>query len=427
MRKLRKGINDLKTNFPNVAKQWDYVHNDGKTPSDVFAHSNLTANWKCDKCGFTWAAKISNRVRPGKQGCPACSGKVLATGINDLATTHPELAQEWDYEKNYPLTPKDVMHGSAKEYWWICHFGHESYLKSPNKRTSQHSGCPVCKKGRQSSFAERALYFYTRQLFPDAINRYKDIFNNGMELDIYIPSMKLGIEYDGIAFHKPERVEREHRKYVICKENGIKLIRIKEQNLDEAWLNDVADQMYQTEYDGKDLNKLENTIRWVLGKLTFAFSNLQLDINIYRDENLIRNINPVYIKDNSLAAKHPEIAKQWHPTKNGNLKPSMFLCGSSYNAWWLCPVCGNEWQREINARVGQKTGCKKCYLERIKTKCPNNKTIYRYSLDGLFIDEWRSVSFASRSLSINCSNISMCANGKRKNAGGYIWSYEKKQ
>ena len=104
----------------------------------------------------------------------------------------------------------------------------------------------------------------------------------------------------------------------------------------------------------------------------------------------------------------------------------MFLCGSGYNAWWLCPVCGNEWQSQINTRVGQKTGCKKCYLERIKTNCPNNKKIYRYSLEGLFVDEWRSLSFASRVLKINPSNISMCAKGIRKNAGGYVWSYEKK-
>ena len=416
--KLNGGITDKK-----LLLDWDYEKN-GRAPSEFSPQSSEYAYWKCHICGFEWRAKISNRSHG--RGCPSCGNKVLVKDKNDLATTHPEIAKEWDYEKNYPLTPKDVMHGSAKEYWWVCPFGHKSYLKSPNRRTSQHSGCPICKKGRQSSFAERALFFYIKQIFPDAINRYKDIFNNGMELDIYIPLLKLGIEYDGVAFHKPEKIEREHRKYLICKENGIKLIRIKEQNLEEVWLNDVADKMYQTDYDGKDLLKLERTIKWVLGKITFNFNNLPLDINIYRDENKIRNINPSFLIENSLATKYPEIAKQWHPTKNGELTPSMFLCGSSYNAWWLCPVCGNEWQSQINTRVGQNTGCKKCYLERIKSDCPNNKKIYRYSLDGLYIDEWRSLSHASRELKINPSNISMCANGIRKNAGGFVWSYTKK-
>lgn len=72
----------------------------------------------------------------------------------------------------------------------------------------------------------------------------------------------------------------------------------------------------------------------------------------------------------------------------------------------------------------KKTGCKQCYLERIKEHCPNNKTIYQYSLDGTFIKEWRSISYAGRELHINISNISMCANGKRPNAGGFKWSYD---
>ena len=425
MRKLIKGVNDLESQFPKVAEYWDYDKNDGKKPSEVFAHANHDADWKCEKCGYSWTARIGNRTRPGKGGCPACSGKVFVKGINDLQTTHPDIAKEWDYEKNYPVTPSDVMHGTADAYWWICPFGHKSYLKSPNKRTNQHAGCPICNKGRQSSFAERAIYFYTKQLFSDAISRYKDVFTNGMELDVYVPSLKLGIEYDGVAFHKPERLEREQRKYQICKSHNIKLIRIKEQKLEDVWLSDVADEMFQTEYDGKDLLKLEETIKWILGKITFSFNNLSLDINIYRDESKIRNINPSYLKQNSLATKHPEIAKQWHPIKNGELKPFMFLCGSGYNAWWLCPVCGNDWQSQINTRVAQKTGCKQCYLEKIKEHCPNNKTVYQYSLDGTFIKEWRSISYASRELHINISNISMCANGKRPNAGGFRWSYNK--
>lgn len=407
----------------DLLKDWDYTRNE-RGPDEYSPNSNEIVFWKCHICGHEWKSKVSNRSHG--RGCPCCSNRVLVQGVNDLQTTHPDIANEWDYKLNFPITPKDVMHGTAHEYYWICPYGHKPYLKSPNKRTSQHSGCPVCNTGKQSSFAERALFFYTKQLFPDAINRYREIFNNGMELDVYIPSLRLGIEYDGVAFHKPERLDREKRKYLICKENHIKLIRIKEQNLWEVWQNNIADKMYQTEYDGKDLLKLEDTIRWVLGKISFNFSNLHLDINIYRDENKIRNINPGFLKENSLATKYPEIAKEWHPTKNGELTPSMFLCGSSYNAWWLCPVCGNEWRRQINSRVGQKTGCKKCYLERIKTNCPNNKKIYRYSLDGSFLDEWRSISFASRELKINSSNISMCAKGKRKNAGGYVWSYAKK-
>ena len=194
MKKAIKGINDLESQFPKVAKYWDYDNNDGKKPCDVFAHSNKSANWKCPVCGYTWPARIANRTRDRRGGCPACSGKVLAPGINDLETTNPEIAKEWDYELNYPKTPRDVMHGTSDVYYWICPNGHKSYPQSPNKRTSQNSGCPICNKGRQSSFAERALFYYVKQLYPDAINRYKEIFDNGMELDVFIPNLSLAIE-----------------------------------------------------------------------------------------------------------------------------------------------------------------------------------------------------------------------------------------
>ena len=418
------GVNDLESQFPKVAEYWDYEKNGGVKPSEVFAHSNKLAYWKCNKCGFSWKSKISNRVRLGKGGCPACSGKALLPGFNDLETTHPGIAKEWDYELNYPLTPKDIMHGSAKEDYWICLNGHGSYKKSPNKRTSQNSGCPECNRGRQSSFAEQALFYYVKKAYPDAINRYKEIFQNGMELDIYIPSISLAIEYDGVAFHKHNKLEREQRKYHICQQHKIKLLRIKEEEIKGMWLSetDNCDELFQTSYDGKDFEKLEDTIRRIIFRICFYY---KVDVNLKRDENEIRSLNPKYFSDHSFATLYPEIAKEWHPTKNGTQKPNMYTYGSTYNAWWLCPKCGHEWQAEINKRVLQKTGCKKCYLERIKENCPNNVVIYQYSLDGEFIKEWKSISEASRCLKINAPNISMCAKGKRPNAGGYKWSYKK--
>ena len=422
----KKHIAALKKNGGIVRKDllqdWDYSRNQ-RGPDEYSPNSNEVVFWKCHICAHEWKSKVSNRSHG--RGCPCCSNRVLVQGINDLQTTHPDIANEWDYKLNFPITPRDVMHGTAHEYYWICPNGHEPYLKSPNKRTSQNSGCPECNKGRQSSFAERALFYYVQQMYPDAINRYKNIFNNGMELDVYIPSLSLAIEYDGIAFHKKTKLEREQRKYHICQEHKIKLLRIKEEDIEGMWLTqtDNADEIFHTDYDGKNFDKLEDTIRWVISKISFGKF---CDIDLKRDETKIRALSPAYLKKYSLAALYPEIAKEWHPTKNGNLLPNMFLCGSGYKAWWLCPKCGHEWQREINSRVGQKTGCKKCYLERIKTQCPNNKTIYQYSIGGDFIKEWRSLSFAARELHINISNISTCAKGKKQSAGGFKWSYCKK-
>jgi len=65
-------------------------------------------------------------------------------------------------------------------------------------------------------------------------------------------------------------------------------------------------------------------------------------------------------KDNCLATLYPEIAKQWHPTKNGDLKPDKVLPHSSKKVWWLCEK-GHEWPAAISDRTCiNGTGCPYC-------------------------------------------------------------------
>lgn len=53
------------------------------------------------------------------------------------------------------------------------------------------------------------------------------------------------------------------------------------------------------------------------------------------------------------------------------------------------------------------------------------KKVYQYTKDGNFVKEWPYMKAAAMELSIQKGNISLCCLGKRKTAGGYIWSYER--
>ena len=70
-----------------------------------------------------------------------------------------------------------------------------------------------------------------------------------------------------------------------------------------------------------------------------------------------------YCKNDNLLITHPEIAKDWHPTKNGKLKPEMFTKDSCYKIWWKCQICGKEIQKEIKNYSGHKI-CKE--IEKLK-------------------------------------------------------------
>ena len=68
--------------------------------------------------------------------------KIIA-GFNDLATLFPDIAGQWDYEKNHPLLPTEVAARAGKRVWWKCDKGHSWDAVIVN-RTSRRTGCPYC-------------------------------------------------------------------------------------------------------------------------------------------------------------------------------------------------------------------------------------------------------------------------------------------
>lgn len=84
-----------------------------------------------------------------------------------------------------------------------CSMWHE-YLASISHR-GHGTNCPICNSDRQTSFAEQAVLFYIKKSFPDTISRYKTDFLKRMELNIYIPSKSVAIEYDGAAWHRKKQ------------------------------------------------------------------------------------------------------------------------------------------------------------------------------------------------------------------------------
>ena len=128
------------TEFPDLVKQWHPTKNIGLSPQDVPPATHRKVWWVCEN-GHEWQAQINARTRG--TGCPVCSNRKIVEGENDLATTHPDLAQQWDYEKNAPLTPQKVVAGNSIKVWWRCSYGHE-YRSSILSRTSGNNSCPVC-------------------------------------------------------------------------------------------------------------------------------------------------------------------------------------------------------------------------------------------------------------------------------------------
>jgi hypothetical protein len=63
---------------------------------------------------------------------------------------------------------------------------------------------------------------------------------------------------------------------------------------------------------------------------------------------------------NDIATTHPEVTKEWHPTKNGELLPTQISAGTNKKVWWI-GQCGHEFQTAISEKVrSERSNCPYC-------------------------------------------------------------------
>ncbi len=363
-RKVLSGFNDLESKYPDLAKEWDYEKNAPLLPSEITYGSKKRVWWKCSKCENSWPAEVNNRTNPNNHtGCPYCTNQKPTKGVNDLASQVPSVAAEWDFEKN-AKSPEEYTSRSSQSVFWVCPICGHHYKMSIQNRTVQHQGCPKCARRLQTSFPEQALYFYIKKVFPDAINGAKGVVGKYV-LDIYIPSIKTVIEYDG-PWHT---YEKDLAKYLRCKERSIRLIRVRDVSL-KAYVG-ISDITIPSHYNqGKGLRDLVSSIQELLRHLGF---NDEIEIDVDNDEGVILEGYYNNIIKRSALLQHPELEEEWDQEKNGAITLDMVSSGDSHKFWWKCKICGNEWRASIEKR-STGSGCPKC-ARRIAARKTSMKAI----------------------------------------------------
>lgn len=285
--------NSLAALFPEIASEWHPLLNGNTTPDMVVARSNKGYWWKCPRGPeHEWPAQPNNRIS-GDTGCPCCAGRKLSV-TNCLETLRPDLAREWHPEKNGKLTPRDIVAGTSKRYWWRCPAGpdHE-WPQSPNQR--KNAGCPYCRGLRVSvtnSLAAR---------FPE-IAKFWHPDRNG-DLTPHDVTYGTGREY---WWRCPRGPDHEWRRSP------------------NDMVNDKA------------------------APCPFC-ANVLLSVT------------------NSLATKFPKLAAEFRPTNNLDSKTGRVLtaadviAGSQVVVWWQCrknPT--HEWPTPVVRRTHNRTGCPWC-------------------------------------------------------------------
>ena len=371
-KRVLKGFNDLATTHPYILSEWDYEKNEIR-PDKVSYGSAKKVWWKCRK-GHSFEQSIVYKVKSELEStCPYCSHQKLMKGYNDLATTHAYILDEWDYEKN-DILPTQIGVGTHKKIWWKCPFGHSYQTYPSNRCGKQHTGCPICDKENHTSFPEQAVLYYVKKYFTDAINSDKERI--GMELDIYIPQLDTAIEYDGKTWHNNNSYEIKKNK--VCKQKNVLLIRIREDGL--KLYDDCVCLVRKDTRSNESLSKVIDEL------LQMIDGNIETDVDVDRDSAFIYSSYIETRKAKSLASVFPHIAKEWHPTKNGQLTSMMVAPMANKKVWWL-GECGHEYQMGVGTRANQNCGCPYCSGKRI-LKGFNDFETWCKENDMTLLEEW---------------------------------------
>lgn len=371
-RKLLPGYNDLATTHPDLALEWDTIRNGKHSPVDVFPNSTRAVWWRCRvDPTHTFRATPSSRVQRG-HGCQICSGKQVQKGVNDLETAFPLLAVEWNHELNQGLRPSDLSAGSSKRVWWKCRFEHE-WQQSPSARRTR--GCPVCAN------QQFLVGFNDLETLHPKIARRLDLKRNELSSPSQVfagGKKKYWWTCPDDATHYFEASIDGMVRGTICPVcTGHTVI---------SGLNDLATNFpflckeWDVTRNGhlmpQRLAPKSNLKVWWICPVGHEYA-ARIASRANGSGCPICDNKIVLAGFNDLQTTHPELARQWHPSKNEKYAPDSVVAGTQRAIWWACEF-GHEWKVSGAQRLSG-TGCPSC----AKYGFDRNKRAYLYFIENV--------------------------------------------
>ena len=408
-RALIPGVNDLATTHPELVAEWHPIKNGDLKPCDVLPGSPKKA-WWLGSCGHEWEAAINARAMGS--GCPYCCNRKLLVGFNDLATTHPKLAAQWLPTKNGDLKPTEVTASSVNKIWWLGSCGHvwEARIKS----RAEGRGCLYC-AGRKVLVGFNDL----ATKCPDLAAEWHPTKNGDLKPEDVTYGSGKKVWWLGSCGHEWEAAINNRVKGYGCPYCSNRIL-MKGFNDLASVRPDLAAEWHPTKNgDLKSCDVLPGSPKkvWWLGSCGHEWE-AAINRRAAGRGCLYCSSQKVLPGFNDLATKRPDLAAEWHPTKNGDLKPEDVTAGSSKKVWWKCKVCGHSWQAPPARRV-VGAGCPVCAIGNRALK--RNKAVVCIETGKIY----ESVSSAGLAYGKTRHGGGLCRalQDPRATAYGYHWRY----
>lgn len=273
---------------------------------------------------------------------------------NSLASINPDLAKEWNYEKNIPLTPEMFLPKSKRKVWWRCGAKGHEYAAGIGDRANGN-GCPYCrglKVAPENSLAT---------VFPKVAAGWDVERNDGLtphdvtrssNRKVWWKCDKCGGRW--IASVDSRASLKRGCPYCAGKRvNNSNSLAMRRPDVAEKWdssMNGDITPFDITVSSGK-------AVWWKCSKCGESWRAPPQRLCAGHDcpacsGNRVGNTN-------NLACLYPELAATWATDLNAGVTPSDIVAGTAKKFWWRCPVCGEVWNASPGSRVGG-TNCPYC-------------------------------------------------------------------
>lgn len=347
--------------YPKMLAEWHPTKNGSLDPFSFRPHSNKKVWWQCQTpYKHVWQTTVSTRVRHNS-GCKQCNNIP-----HPLSKTSPEIAKQWHPKKNGERTANDISSGSTEKVWWLCEADptHE-WKASVYGRVRAKSRCPMCAR-------------------KNPIKRLPALDISKPELAAqWHPTMNGMTKASGVSPHSTKKawwlcpVDSRHvwdasiRNRAILG-NGCPFCAPRSKYISPG--QSFADKFphlaveWHPQKNGtrkpSDVKPGSAVRVWWQCKTNPAHE-WEATVTV-RTQKKSRGLCPhcsgqIVSSTNSLLAKHPDTAKEWHPTKNAPLTPDKVKRASGKKVWWRCSVNpAHEWLAMIKNRTVLGSGCPFC-------------------------------------------------------------------
>lgn len=416
---LLKKRGSLAEKYPELIKQWHPTKNGTLTPNNITARSHTKVWWICNN-GHEYPSIISNRSRGW--GCPYCANKKISNYNNfavkypEIAKQwHSSRNDKLTPQELAPTSSRIVWWICKRGHEWKASVNnrvtHESGCPKCHPKTSKLEIRIYCEF--KKIFDE---VLYQAKIGKTEIDIYIPQYKIAIEVDGYpwhkgreindIQKGKILLEKGILLFHlrdnKLKQISQTDVFYKITNKHNIPLKKLLEKLLittilttehREKILNYISLNIFQNNDEYKTLLSFlpapmpEKSFAKLFPKIAEEWNyekNRPLKPDMFTSGSTINvwwkckkghewsavlysrtnGTNCPYCSgkkptiENNLAVNNPELAKEWHFIKNGELTPNQVTPKSGKKVWWICKQ-GHEWQSSIAHRNNGR-GCPKC-------------------------------------------------------------------